>query len=157
PEASGRPMTGLTVMDATAPGSAAAMPAPAMKTCVPAVSASATRARRRSGARGAEQTPACQLTPKRASTSSAGLAAATSDFEPTITWTWGTSSPFPAAAGEDSHQGFSPHRPLLQRIAHLIQLALRLDRRGDDQLGLVHLADVARAAHAHGQAQGAHQ
>jgi hypothetical protein len=55
-EGMGTPMTGSVVSDATNPGSAAAPPAPAMKTRTPRAIASWTQRRARSGVRCADAT-----------------------------------------------------------------------------------------------------
>ena len=87
--ATGTPITGNSVSEATIPGRWAAPPAPAITTCSPRTAAPSANATISLGVRCAESTRTSQATPSRSSTSTAGCIVGRSESLPITTATTG--------------------------------------------------------------------
>src|SRR4029079_13119928 len=100
-ERSGTPITGRSVCAATAPGRAAARPAPAISTRIPRSRAVRAYSATASGLRCAERTSNSYAMPRDWSSSSAGCIASRSDSEPTSKPTIGPSAADMALRGPE--------------------------------------------------------
>ena len=109
PPSRGTPKTGRAVAAAVTPAKCAAIPAPQMKTCVPAASACATQTRWRSGVRWAETTRARHSTPSSSKTEAAASIAFQSDLLPIQI---STRAPGPLALFAATRRFAAPAAPL---------------------------------------------